>query len=110
VTGTVLAEPEAAPAGVLISSPDAVAMAGITFRQLDFWARRDFLRFEQRQSRRGAAGSGCPRSWPAEEVEVARLMGRLTAAGLPLETAHRIARSGEARAEIAPGIVIEVTA
>lgn len=107
MTETAIAEPGAGD--VLMSSPDAVRHAGITFRQLDYWARKDFLRFRQCQPLRGKPGSGCPRSWPAAEVEVARVMGRLTALGLPLETAHRVARSGDARTEIAPGIVIEVT-
>ena len=77
--------------------------AGITYRQLDFWVRRGFLRPVH------DGGTGRSREWTRAELDVARLMGRLTAAGLPLETAHRVARSGESRAEIAPGIWIEVT-
>jgi DNA-binding transcriptional MerR regulator len=109
VTETALAEPEAVPDDAPVSSPDAVHLAGITYRQLDYWSRAGYLK-PGRQWAGNRYGSGSPRSWPEAELAVAKLMGRLTAAGLPLKTAHRIARSGQSRAEIAPGIVIEVTA
>jgi len=80
---------------------------GITYRQLDYAVRAGYLRPERKWKGRGW-GSGSPRIWPEKELEVARLMGRLSAIGLPLAKAAEIARSGDARYEIAPGIWIEV--
>lgn len=81
---------------------------GITYRQLDFAVRAGYL-FPDRTWKGRGRGSGSPRTWPEEELAVARLMGRLSAIGLPLAKAAELARSGEARHEIAPGIFIEVT-
>ena len=86
---------------VLIAG-DVSALAGISYRQLDYWVRKGFL-----QPAPGPEGSGRPRRWTAGEIELARTMGRLIRAGLPLETAHKVALSGE-RCEIAPGVWIEV--
>ena len=77
--------------------------AGVTYRQLDHYVRQGYLKPAHE------GGSGRQREWTRAELDVARVMGRLTAVGLRLETAHRIARSREPRAEIAPGIWIEVT-
>ncbi len=60
------------------------------------------------QRKKGKGGSGSPRIWPQAELEVARVMGRLARAGLKVETAHRVARSGQSRHEISPGVWIEV--
>lgn len=96
---------EQADAGLL--STDMVREAGISFRQLDYWTRTG--RLLPADSPTGRNGSqGFKRRWTRAELGVARVLGRLTAAGLPLETATRIARSGESRTEIAPGIWIEV--
>lgn len=59
--------------------------AGITYRQLDHWTRMEYLTAYGR-------GSGTARSWPASEVEVARRMGRLAAAGLTPMAAAFLAR------------------
>lgn len=88
------------PTAGLLSSVDMLPEASISYRQLDHWTRRGFLN--------PVVVLG-DRWWPKAETEVARLMGRLTAVGLPLETAARVARSGQSRTEIAPGIWIEVT-
>jgi DNA-binding transcriptional MerR regulator len=80
---------------------------GLTYRQLDYASRRGLLHPE-RQWKGRKWGSGSPRIWSTAELEVARTMGRLINAGLTLDAAHRIARSGESRAEIAPGVWIEV--
>ena len=82
---------------------------GISYRQLDYAVRAGYLKPERHWKGR-SWGSGSPRVWPEEEIRVARLMGRLITAGLSLETAHAIARSGESRRELAPGVWIEVTA
>jgi DNA-binding transcriptional MerR regulator len=75
---------------------------GITYRRLDHYVRQGYLHPLH------LGGSGHPREWTRAELEVARTMGRLAALGLPLETAHRVARSRDPRCEIADGIWIEV--
>lgn len=89
------------------STRDVQDLTGLTFRQLDYAARLGYLKPERSWRGRGW-GTGSPRLWPAVEVAVARTMGRLTALGLALETAHQIARSGESRTELAPGIWLEL--
>lgn len=81
---------------------------GLTYRRLDYAVRHGLLKPGRVKRKKGSGGSGAPRIWPAAELEVARTMGRLTAAGLTLDAAHRIARSGESRCEIGPDVWIEV--
>jgi hypothetical protein len=78
---------------------------GLTYRQLDYWVRAGHLHPE-----RPFEGSGIRRHWPESDLAAARLIGRLTSAGLSLEVAARVARSGQSRCEIASGVWIEVTA
>jgi hypothetical protein len=59
---------------------------GITYRQLDHWSRMGYLR-PVRLDRGKGEGSGSPRTWPPGELQIARLMGRLTAASAA-ETAY----------------------
>lgn len=80
-------------AEILIKIPE------ITYRQLDFWCSKGWLRPDQR------GGSGHARTFSGDEARVARTMARLVAAGLKPDTAHAIAR-GQAR--IAPGIWVVV--
>ena len=80
---------------------------GLTYRQIDYAVKAGYLR-PGRQWRGRKWGSGSPRIWPTAELEVARTMGRLTAAGLTLDAAHRIARSGESRAEMIVTLLNEV--
>ena len=75
---------------------------GITYRQLDHWARKGYLRPVN-----GFGGSGRDREWPAAELEIARRMGRLVAAGLSVEKSAAFARDTWPHGEIAPGISIE---
>jgi len=98
------------PVEVLVGADVAYVTeyTGLTYRQIDYATRRGLLKPGHVQRRKRKGGSGSPRLWTAAELEVARTMGRLTAAGLTLDAAHRIARSGESRAEIAPGVWIEV--
>ena len=81
---------------------------GITYRQLDHWSRLGYLEPE-REWRGRARGPGSMRQWPPGELEIARRMGRLTAAGIPPSLAASFARDSWPRGEIAPGIWIEVT-
>jgi hypothetical protein len=82
------------------------AELGVTYRQLDDWARRGWLRPERPPSRRGDAGSGAPRRWTAGELEIARRMGRLTAAGLAASVAAAFARNSWPAGEIGAGLVL----
>lgn len=90
---------------VQIGPANAERETGMTYRQIDYATRKGFLKPLH------VGGTGYSREWTHAELEVARLLGRLTEprVGLSLETAARIARSGAGRYEIAPGIVIEVT-
>lgn len=88
---------------ITLSRRDAEHDLGITYRQLDHWQRKGYLRPVN-----GFSGSGRDREWPLAEVEIARRMGRLVAAGLSVEQAARFARDTWPRGEIAPGVVVEV--
>ena len=83
---------------------EGAPLDGVTYRQLDFWVRRGYLRPEHE-----APGCGGNRKWTEEECRVARLMGRLVAAGFTPEIAHRIARDGADRVELAHGVIVEVS-
>jgi hypothetical protein len=82
---------------------DISGMAGITYRQCDHWVRLGLLHPE------GGNGPGDPRQWPEAEVEIARRMGRLTAARLPPELCAQFARNSWPSGEIAAGITLTVT-
>jgi hypothetical protein len=74
---------------------------GVTYRQLDYWARQGYLRPS------ASRGSGVSRLWPRAEVKVAWTMSRLVAAGIPPSVAARVARGEK---EIAPGVKVLVKA
>lgn len=83
-------------------SPDnyGLHVDGVTYRQLDYWVRKGWVHPDPRPH----AASGVTRTWPADEVRVARVMGRLVAAGLSPDAAHTAARAPGATAELAPGV------
>jgi hypothetical protein len=83
------------PAVVTLGAANTEQELGISYRQLDWWTRLGLLRPLH------VGGSGVNREWTRAELEVARLMGRLVAAGMKPAMAERIARSR--RCEIAPG-------
>jgi hypothetical protein len=66
--------------------PDPLRDTGITFRQLDYWCRRGYLKPQ------GGEGSGNPRWWPSSELEVARRMVALVRDGYQVAAAARKAR------------------
>lgn len=68
--------------------PPRVTVVGVTYRQLNHWVKAGWLRPD------GPGGSGHWRAWPVAELEIARTMGALTRAGLPLAMAHDLARHG----------------
>lgn len=80
---------------------------GITYRQLDHWSRMGYLR-PVRLERGKGGGTGSPRVWPPGELQVARLMGRLTAAGIQPSLAAVVARKWPDAEEIAPGVFIQI--
>jgi MerR HTH family regulatory protein len=101
---------KAACEGLPACSKHLEAEIGITYRQLDYWARQGYLKPGRRANRRGrAATSGVFRVWPAAEVEIARRMGRLARAGLDVARAAVYARDRWPCGEIAPGFTLEVS-
>jgi DNA-binding transcriptional MerR regulator len=94
-------------ADAVITTMQLVAEAGITYRQADYWARTGLLRPRIGQER-GRGQGGVYREWDAEEVRVARLMGRLTAASLSPSVAAVLARKWPEMQEIAPGIWVQI--
>lgn len=80
------------------------AIDGVSYRQLDFWVRRGYLK-----PHNATPGSGYSRQWTPDEAAVATMMGRLVIAGFSPELAHRVARARRDRMELAPGVFVEVT-
>lgn len=74
---------------------------GISYRQLDWWVRLGLLKPLH------LGGSGNAREWTRAELDVARLMGHLTRAGMKPALAERLAR--ERCLEIAPDVRLEVS-
>lgn len=76
-----------------------LSIEGVTYRQLDYWVRRGWLRLPP------SLGSGVWRQWPEDEICVAKTMARLVNAGITPAVAARIARGEQ---EIAPGVKVLV--
>lgn len=72
------------------SSGEVCRIANVTYRQLDYWTRRGYIR-----ELNPLPGSGTNRRYSAEEMWRVRLMGQLTDAGLGVETAVNLTFSGE---------------
>jgi DNA-binding transcriptional MerR regulator len=81
--------------------------AGLTYRQVDHWTRRGYLK-----PYREADGSGSQREFLISEAEVARWMARLDAAGFKLEAAATLARQirddGQTQILLGDGILLTV--
>lgn len=60
---------------------------GLTYRQLDYWARSGYLRPDGNNQ-----GTGRFRTWPSSELEIAARMVRLIDLGFVVATAARLAR------------------
>lgn len=60
---------------------------GLTYRQLDYWTRRGYLKAED-----PTPGSGHSRTWLEDEQVIAARMLRLISCGFTVEAAARIAR------------------
>lgn len=79
-----------------LASSQVVALTGATYRQLDYWATRQFVRPERPTRVPGTIPtSGTMRLWPPSEVAIVRVMVRLLGAGLSLEVAAHLAREAE---------------
>lgn len=91
--------------GLAVCSRHIHGALGISYRQLDYWIRRGYLRPAVPRG----GGPGHSRQWPAEEIQVALRMSVLVAAGLVPERAASFARSGWPAAEIAPGVALAIT-
>jgi DNA-binding transcriptional MerR regulator len=72
-------DPDSADIGY--RGPTACAAAGITYRQLDYWARTGLVE----PTIRGAAGSGTQRLYSFRDVLVLRVVKRLLDAGVSLQ-------------------------
>jgi hypothetical protein len=88
-----------------LRTPEALAFTGLTYRQLDHWTRTGLI-----HAAAEPGGSGKPRQWPFDEMDVARLAAHLIAAGFNTSAAIYIARQGigGASIELAPGIVLKI--
>lgn len=71
------------------TTAELVAFSGITYRQADYWVRKEYLVPEDREKEK----SGFPRSWTNSEMIVAKRMGALVAAGFVPEIAVQYARA-----------------
>src|SRR3954470_13180950 len=84
--GTLFADPLADSAddsgGVIgYRGPTACSAAGITYRQLDYWARTDLVA----PSIRSASGSGSQRLYSFKDILVLKVVKRLLDAGVSLQ-------------------------
>lgn len=68
----------------LLSSPDVCRLAGISYRQLDYWSRSGLLKPH------GGIGSGTQRGFDAKEVRIACLVGELLRFGVSAQVARRV--------------------
>lgn len=68
-------------AGVGYRGPTACAAAGITYRQLDYWARTSLVV----PTVRGASGSGSQRLYSFKDILVLKVVKRLLDAGVSLQ-------------------------
>jgi DNA-binding transcriptional MerR regulator len=71
----------ARPAGIGYRGPTACAAAGITYRQLDYWARTGLVE----PSVRAAQGSGSQRLYSFRDILVLKVVKRLLDTGISLQ-------------------------
>jgi len=74
-------EPDALPADAGYRGPTACAAAGITYRQLDYWARTGLVE----PSVRPAHGSGSQRLYSFRDILVLKVVKRLLDTGISLQ-------------------------
>src|SRR4029077_10051983 len=75
--------------------PQVCSIVGITYRQLDYWARTDLLRPSITEAR----GSGTQRRYSYQDLLELKVIKRLLDAGISLQSARRalevLRQSGE---------------
>jgi DNA-binding transcriptional MerR regulator len=81
--GALFADPTVAAADELVGyrGPTACAAAGITYRQLDYWARTELVV----PSIRSASGSGSQRLYSFKDILVLKVVKRLLDTGVSLQ-------------------------
>lgn len=89
---------------VVTGGEELALSLGITYRQFSYWTQTGYLRPVNPDP-----GSGRLLEWPPAELEIARRMGRLTAAGLTVAFAASMARDSWPTAALAPGITVTVS-
>ena len=94
----------------MLNAEQILAATGLTYRQLDHWTRRGYLRTANSESDKRQV-----RLWFYQERDVATLMVRLSNAGFTTKKAHRIARAalgaprnGRASIRIADDVVVTI--
>jgi hypothetical protein len=76
----------------------------VSYRQIDYWVRRGWLRPDDPRP-----GSGYGRDWSDDEVRVAERMARLVRAGLAPDVAARLAREDRWPATLASGVTLTLS-
>jgi DNA-binding transcriptional MerR regulator len=80
--GTLFADPAAAPDELIgYRGPTACSAAGITYRQLDYWARTELVV----PTIRSATGSGSQRLYSFKDILVLKVVKRLLDTGVSLQ-------------------------
>jgi DNA-binding transcriptional MerR regulator len=92
--GTLFADPAGAPnEHVGYRGPTACAAAGITYRQLDYWARTSLVE----PSIRSATGSGSQRLYSFKDILVLKVVKRLLDTGVSLQNIRTAVEALRAR-------------
>lgn len=94
---TVVADvPEQRAEDVLFTAADVCGVAGISYRNLDYWLRSKHVDLEEDHERLRTPGSGYPRRFTLIEMQRFTVLGRLVRAGLRVEVAAATVRKLEA--------------
>jgi DNA-binding transcriptional MerR regulator len=80
------ASAEAEQVEIGFSGTQAAKVVGITYRQLDYWARTDLIR----PSLSDASGSGSRRRYSYKDLVVLRIIKQLLDAGIKLESVREV--------------------
>ncbi len=76
---------ESVPVGAVFRGPQVCAIVGITYRQLDYWARTELVR----PSIADARGSGTQRAYSYSDLVRLKVVKNLLDAGVKLQTARK---------------------
>lgn len=80
----------------LLSAAQVCGMAQITYRNLDYWLRCDFIDLDPEHVGSTTPGSGVPRRFTQREAQRFTLLGALVRGGLAVNAAAKIVRALEA--------------